>query len=476
MSTNGSESALTPATTPSIPETMNTISTTPEPSTRNSQDLDNEGLETIKSLQERNKWSEDQMTRMSKKLVKRSRELSEKGQEISGLKMDIELQGRHFQREIDSLEEQLGEKMEALNDKEESIGHLREELRRVKCSGEWVQVSNNRAREALEKLEAESQGTMRTLREANQMMQDRLDAQDDRMKDYHRQEARIFKLEEEIQFFDEQLMDGDIKTLGKEKSTTRYSISIRAWKLKTANKKLKSTIKKLRTKIIRQQNIITQRDEIITEQEDINENQYRDSARKLLCAKNYIAIQHTAIEKRDKDESRRVRCNKNYTAMQDAAFEKKRKDNARELLCAKNYIAIQQAAIEKLKKDEARRLLCAKNYIAIQHATIDQQNKDEARRLRCNKNYVAKQDAYIKTLETHMEDALSKAESLMTGHEEWRPEMEEMQREERERKDEVMGLMKDIIDMQAKGIKEVQASREETLNGIKEALMAVRQT
>jgi hypothetical protein len=451
MSSNGLESAPTSETTPSIPETMNTTATTPELSIRNSQDLDNEGLETIQSLQERNKWSEDQMTRMSKKLKKQLRELSEKGQEISGLKTDIELQGHHFQREIDRLEDQLGEKMVALNNKEESIGHLREELRRVKCSGEWAQVGKTRAREALEKLEAESEETIWTLREANQMMQDRLDAQDDRMKDYHGQEARIFKLEEEIQFLDEQLMDGDIKNLEKEKSTTRYSFSIRASKLKTANKKLKSTIKKLRTKIIRQQDIITQREEIITEQEDVNENHYRDSARKLLCAKNYIAMQHATIEKQAKEAARRLLCNKNYTAMQDATFERKKKDHARELLCAKNYIAIQDT-------------------------TIDQQNKDEARRLRCNNNYVAKQDAYIKTLETHMEDALSKVESLMTEHEEWRPEMEEMQKEERERKDEVMGLMKDIIDMQANDIEEVQASREETLTAIKAVLVAARET
>jgi hypothetical protein len=36
--------------------------------------------------------------------------------------------------------------------------------------------------------------------------------------------------------------------------------------------------------------------------------------------------------------------------------------------------------------------------------------------------------------------------------------------------------MKDIIDMQADDIEEVQASRGEALNVIKEALMTVRQT
>jgi hypothetical protein len=64
----------------------------------------------------------------------------------------------------------------------------------------------------------------------------------------------------------------------------------------------------------------------------------------------------------------------------------------------------------------------------------------------------------------------------MNEHEEWRPEMEGMQKEERELKDEVMCLMKDIIDRQANDIEEVQAPREETLNAVEEALIAVRQT
>jgi hypothetical protein len=449
MSSTGSQSAPTSTTTPSIPETMNTTTTTPEPSIRNSQDKDNESLETIESLQQRNKWSEDQMTRIGKKINQQSRELAEKDQVISSLRTAIANFKRHAQREIESQEEQLEEKLEALNNMKESMGDLREELRRVKCSGEWAQVSNTRAREALEKQVAESDGTMRTLREANRMMQDRLDAQEDRIKDYQGQEARILELEEEIQYLDKQLMDDEIKNL--EKSITRHSFSIRASKLKTTNKRLETTNKKLRTKIIRQQDIIMQQDDIINEQEDINENQYRDSARKLLCAKNYIAIQHATIEKRAKQDERRLLCNKNYTAMQDATFEKQQKEHARELLCAKNYIAMQHAAIEK-------------------------QNKDEARRLRCNKNYVAKQDAFIKTLETHVDNSLSKVESLMNEHEEWRPEMEGMQKEERELKDEVMCLMKDIIDRQANDIEEVQAPREETLNAVEEALIAVRQT
>lgn len=332
MSFNGSESA-TSETTPSIPETMDTTTTTPEPSIRNFQDSDNEGIETIQSLQERNKWSADQITRLSKQLDKQLGQLSEKDQEINGLKMDIELQGRQFQREIDQLEDQVSEKMDVLINKEESIAHLREELRRVKFSGELAQVGKTYAQGALEKLEADSEETIQTLREANQMMQDRLDAQDKQMTDYHRQEARIFELQGEIQFLDEQLVDGDIKALEKENSTTRYSFSIRASKLKTANKKLKSAIRK--------------------------------SARKLLCAENFIAMQNSTIERQAKEELRILICSKNYTAMQDATFEKQQKDHARELLCAKNYIA-------------------------IQHRTINQQSKDEARRLRCNKNYVAK--------------------------------------------------------------------------------------
>jgi hypothetical protein len=89
MSSTGSQSAPTSTTTPSIPETMNTTTTTPEPSIRNSQDKDNESLETIESLQQRNKWSEDQMTRIGKKINQQSRELAEKDQVISSLRTAI---------------------------------------------------------------------------------------------------------------------------------------------------------------------------------------------------------------------------------------------------------------------------------------------------------------------------------------------------------------------------------------------------
>lgn len=70
---------------------------------------------------------------------------------------------------------------------------------------------------------------------------------------------------------------------------------------------------------------------------------------------------------------------------------------------------------------------------------------------------------------------MSNAESLMTEHEEWRSEIEERQREGRERKDEVMALMKVIMDMQANNIEEVQVPLEKTLNAIKEVLMTARQ-
>ena len=54
------------------------------------------------------------MTRIGKKINQQSRELAEKDQVISSLRTAIANFKRHAQREIESQEEQLEEKMEAL--------------------------------------------------------------------------------------------------------------------------------------------------------------------------------------------------------------------------------------------------------------------------------------------------------------------------------------------------------------------------
>jgi hypothetical protein len=448
-----SNSSLASATTPPAPETMNSTTTTPALAKGIPQDMSNDTREWIAIVLKQNRWREQQMSRMETKIDQQSRELAKKDQIISNLKEDNETSIRHFQREIDSQDEQLGEKTEAITNLEQSknwtydeMVKTREELGKMKCSRDWAQIANARARQDLEKEVAKSEETVQTLRETIQIMQDRLAAQQIQMKGRHGQEARIFKSEEKIRYLeiDSHLMNGEIKTL--KKSTAdhsfvicehkRYikmlyqeifgledkveSLSTQLKEAKDESTKATADAEKLKTTINHQRDIITQQDDIIAEQEAINEKQHRDSVRSLRCAKSIISIQNATIEKQVKEDAQISLRTKNNTAMQDTAMEKQ-------------------------QKDQAPKLLHAENDIARLNATIDQQAKDEAQRARYSKNLFAKQDAFIKSQQVQIDDTSSMIESLLTEQQERTSETEEIRKTESKQKVKKMCLKTIII-------------------------------